>query len=61
MLVVLSRYLRMVKMFLIGNYIAVLDKLDNEEAHKKLLHAGNYTEQEKAILSLWKTEPNIST
>jgi hypothetical protein len=42
-------------------YEAVLDKLDNEEAHKKLLQAMNFTEQEKGILSLWKAEPNIST
>ncbi len=42
-------------------YEAVLDKLDNEEVHEKLLQTKNFTEQEKAILSLWKTEPNIST
>lgn len=42
-------------------YEAVLDKLDNEEAHKQLLQTKDFTEQEKAILSLWKTKPNIST
>jgi len=42
-------------------YEAVMDKLDNEEAHKQLLQAMDFTEQEKAILTLWKTEPNIST
>lgn len=40
---------------------AVLDKLHNEEAHEKLLQTMDFTEQEKVILSLWKTEPNIST
>lgn len=43
------------------HYEAVLDKLDNEEVHEKLLQAMDFTEQEKAILTLWKTEPNIST
>ncbi|NLD46082.1 MAG: winged helix-turn-helix domain-containing protein [Clostridiaceae bacterium] len=38
-----------------------MDKLDNEEAHEKLLQVKDFTEQEKAILKLWKTEPNIST
>ena len=41
-------------------YEAVLDKLDNEETYKQLLHIDDYTEQEKPILSLWKTELNIS-
>lgn len=42
-------------------YEALVDKLDKEEAYNQLLHAMDFTEQEKAILSLWKTEPNIST
>ncbi|MHB8065177.1 MAG: winged helix-turn-helix transcriptional regulator, partial [Ruminiclostridium sp.] len=32
-----------------------------DEVHEKLLQTKDFTEQEKTILSLWKTEPNIST
>ena len=42
-------------------YEAVIDKVNREETHKQLLQTMNLTEQEKAILSLWKTQPDIST
>ncbi|MDA7028127.1 hypothetical protein PJ311_16255 [Bacillus sp. CLL-7-23] len=42
-------------------YETISDKLNNEEVYKKLLQVMDFTEQEKAILSLWKTEPDIPT
>lgn len=42
-------------------YEAILERFDNEEANKQLLQTKTFTEQEKAILLLWKNEPTIST
>jgi hypothetical protein len=42
-------------------YEAVLYKLDRDEGHRQLLQAMDFSEQENAILTLWKTQPDIST